>query len=47
MEDLDKELKIYLEEINGIGTCLRHPLVFAVPYSSMINELLNKQKRLN
>lgn len=42
-EPLCDELCRYLEHVAGIGTVLRHPLVFSVPYLPAFNELLNTQ----
>lgn len=42
-EDLHDELKIYLVEYPKIGMCLKHPLVFGVPYSSSSNAFYNHQ----
>lgn len=44
-EELHPDLKPYLGEAESLGTCLRHPLVFAVPYIELWNARYNEQYR--
>lgn len=41
-EDLHKDLARYITNVNGIGKCLKHPLVFSIPYDKIMNSYLNK-----
>jgi hypothetical protein len=41
-EELHPDLAEYLDESPKIGTILRHPLVFSVPYAPLFNGMLNK-----
>lgn len=43
-EDLDPELAC-CETQSAIGTVIKHPLLFAVPYAPMMNAMLNKAFR--
>lgn len=45
-EDLHPDLKEYLDETSAIGTCLRHPLVFAIPYMEPLNAMYNEQYKV-
>lgn len=45
-EELHEDLRQYLGEIPSLGQCLRHPLVFAVPYSPHLNALHNRSYQL-
>lgn len=42
-EDLHADLKPYLEQDSSLGTILRHPLIFQVPYHAMMNAMINAQ----
>lgn len=44
-EDLLPELEAYLDDECSIGTCLRHPLVYQVPYHPATNAFSNAQYR--
>lgn len=47
-ETLDAALVPYLEELEGFGQCLKHPLVFSVPYmgeNGMLNQRLDQKQR--
>jgi len=41
-EDLHPDLQPFLEYSDCFGFCLKHPLVFSVPYSPSLNHDLNK-----
>jgi len=43
--ELDPELAVYKEESPRLGTVVRHPLVFSVPHSDMMNHMLNESFR--
>lgn len=45
-EELHEDLQEYIEEVSFLGPCLRHPLVFAVPYSPQLNALHNRSYQL-
>lgn len=40
-EELDPDLVPFLCEHDFLGTCLKHPLVFAIPYVPMMNKMYN------
>ena len=42
-EELHEELKPYLQEAQGLGPCLRSPLVYGIPYSEQLNAMYNEQ----
>lgn len=42
-EPLHPDLLPYLDEVETIGNCLRHPLVISVPYSKIMNVVYNEQ----
>lgn len=42
-EDLHPDLEPWISESDFMGTVLKHPLVFSVPYHPMMNGQLNKQ----
>lgn len=42
-DPLDPELEAYMEEREGGGTMIRHPLVFSVFHAPMLNRVVNKQ----
>ena len=48
-ETLDPELAAYLEDMGEpFGQCLKHPLVFSVPYvgeNGMLNKMLDQKRR--
>lgn len=44
-EELLPELKKHMDKMPSLGSCLRHPLVFGVPYTPMMNALYNEQFR--
>lgn len=41
-EELDPELNYFLEEDSYLGQCLKHPLVFSVPYLKGMNQMYNQ-----
>ena len=50
-EPLIPELEAMLNDVDGLGPCIRHPLLYAVPYFESLNatlntELLRKKRRL-
>jgi hypothetical protein len=44
-EELDPELEAYLENVNRLGTCIRHPLVYSMMHSPVLNGMVNQQLR--
>ena len=42
-EELLPELAAMLNDVEGLGPCIRHPLVYAVPYFDSQNEFLNAE----
>lgn len=42
-EELHPDLKPYLGEVEGLGVCLRHPLVYSMLHHEMMNAMVNKQ----
>lgn len=41
-EELNPELKYFIEDHPQLGKCLKHPLVFSVPYFEAMNQMYNK-----
>lgn len=41
--ELHEDLKPYVLEAQGLGLCLRHPLVYGVPYFEQQNNMYNEQ----
>jgi hypothetical protein len=41
-EELREDLARYLQKIDGVGECLRHPLLYAVPYLAQMNAYYNQ-----
>lgn len=44
-EELHPDLVPYLEEVEMLGTCIRHPLVFSVPHAPQLNAIVNHSYR--
>lgn len=44
-EPLDDELESYVDETDTGLVCLRHPLVYSIPYAEHLNRILNQQLR--
>lgn len=44
-EELDPELLAYVEEIPPFGTSIRHPLVYSIIHTEVLNAYVNRQLR--
>lgn len=41
--DLHPDLLPYLAEADGLGACIRHPLVYSIPHFPALNRVVNRQ----
>lgn len=45
-EPLDKELKKYLNYVDGLGPCIRHPLVYSMMHFDALNAMVNNSLKV-